>query len=87
MGLAVGIAGTVLGKPSEAHAAERKSGKVLIAYYSRWYVFEPGDVITTGSPAGVGMGRKPFVFLKPGDVVTLGAEGIGYMHNPVIAEE
>jgi len=59
----------------------------LISYYSKWYVFEPGDVITTGSPAGVGMGRKPFVFLKPGDIVTLGAEGIGYMNSPVIAEE
>ncbi len=57
----------------------------LIAYYSKWHVFQPGDVITTGSPAGVGMGRKPWVFLKAGDVVTLSAEGIGSMTNPVVA--
>jgi 2-keto-4-pentenoate hydratase/2-oxohepta-3-ene-1,7-dioic acid hydratase in catechol pathway len=59
----------------------------LIAHYSKWHVFQPGDVITTGSPAGVGMGRKPFVFLKAGDVVTLGADGVGAMHNPVVNEE
>jgi 2-keto-4-pentenoate hydratase/2-oxohepta-3-ene-1,7-dioic acid hydratase in catechol pathway len=59
----------------------------LIAYYSKWHVFQPGDVITTGSPAGVGMGRKPFVFLKAGDVVTLSAGGVGVMHNPVVNEE
>lgn len=58
----------------------------LIAYYSQWYNFQPGDLISTGSPAGVGMGEKPFRFLKSGDVVTLGAEGIGSMSNPVISE-
>jgi 2-keto-4-pentenoate hydratase/2-oxohepta-3-ene-1,7-dioic acid hydratase in catechol pathway len=57
----------------------------LIAYYSQWYVFEPGDVITTGSPAGVGMGRKPWVFLKAGDIVEISAAGIGSMRNPVVA--
>jgi 2-keto-4-pentenoate hydratase/2-oxohepta-3-ene-1,7-dioic acid hydratase in catechol pathway len=59
----------------------------LIAYYSKWHVFQPGDVITTGSPAGVGMGRKPWVFLKAGDVVTLSADGVGTMDNPVVNEE
>lgn len=58
----------------------------LIAYYSQWYNFQPGDLISTGSPAGVGMGEKPFRFLKAGDVVTLGAEEIGFMSNPVISE-
>ena len=38
---------------------------------------EPGDVITTGTPPGVGMGMKPQVFLKRGDVMTLGIEGLG----------
>jgi 2-keto-4-pentenoate hydratase/2-oxohepta-3-ene-1,7-dioic acid hydratase in catechol pathway len=55
----------------------------LIAYYSQFHAFQPGDVITTGSPAGVGFGRKPQVFLKNGDVVTLEADGIGTMSNPV----
>ena len=41
----------------------------LIAYYSQFYLFRPGDVITTGSPSGVGYGRNPKVFMKPGDVV------------------
>jgi 2-keto-4-pentenoate hydratase/2-oxohepta-3-ene-1,7-dioic acid hydratase in catechol pathway len=59
----------------------------LISYYSKWHVFQPGDVITTGSPAGVGMSRSPWVFLKAGDVVTLSADGIGVMYNPVISEE
>lgn len=54
-----------------------------IAYYSQWYEFQPGDVITTGCPAGVGMGEKPFLFLKAGDVVTISADGIGSMSNTV----
>jgi 2-keto-4-pentenoate hydratase/2-oxohepta-3-ene-1,7-dioic acid hydratase in catechol pathway len=58
----------------------------LIAYYSQWYQFEPGDVISTGSPAGVGMGEKPFLFLKAGDVVTITADKIGSMTNTVVAQ-
>jgi len=56
----------------------------LIHYFSRFYTFLPGDVITTGSPAGVGFGRKPAVFLKPGDVVSMSADGIGTMRSPVV---
>ena len=59
----------------------------LISYYSQWYTFEPGDIITTGSPAGVGFGMKPQQFLQDGDVVTLDAEGIGLMTNPVVRIE
>jgi 2-keto-4-pentenoate hydratase/2-oxohepta-3-ene-1,7-dioic acid hydratase in catechol pathway len=59
----------------------------LIAHYSKWHVFQPGDAITTGSPAGVGMGRKPWVFLRAGDVVTLNADKIGSMQNLVVNEE
>jgi acylpyruvate hydrolase len=55
----------------------------LIEYYSRFYQFRPGDVITTGSPAGVGFGRKPPVFLRAGDVVEVEVEGIGILSNPV----
>ncbi len=49
----------------------------LIAYISRHLILEPGDVITTGTPPGVGMGMKPPVYLKPGDVMRVGIEGLG----------
>jgi len=55
----------------------------LIAFFSRWYKFEPGDVLTTGSPPGVGFGRTPQVFLKPGDVVAITVEGVGTLSNVV----
>jgi 2-keto-4-pentenoate hydratase/2-oxohepta-3-ene-1,7-dioic acid hydratase in catechol pathway len=57
----------------------------LIAYFSRWYPFEAGDVLTTGSPPGVGYGRNPKVFMKPGDVVRVTVTGIGTLENPVVA--
>ncbi len=57
----------------------------LIAYYSQFYRFRPGDVITTGSPAGVGYGRTPKLFLKAGDTVEVTASGIGTLSNPVRA--
>ncbi|HUB94814.1 MAG TPA: fumarylacetoacetate hydrolase family protein [Stellaceae bacterium] len=56
----------------------------LIAYYSRFYLLQPGDVITTGSPAGVGFGRDPKVFLRTGDTVSVSAHGIGTLTNPVV---
>ncbi|MCC7121498.1 MAG: fumarylacetoacetate hydrolase family protein [Gammaproteobacteria bacterium] len=49
----------------------------LVAYISRFMTLEPGDIISTGTPPGVGMGQKPPVFLKPGDVMTLGIDGLG----------
>lgn len=57
----------------------------LIAYFSRIYRLMPGDIVTTGTPHGVGMSHKPHVFLKPGDQVEIGAAGIGSMNNPVAA--
>ena len=57
----------------------------LIEYYSQFYLFQPGDVITTGSPSGVGYGRNPKVFMKAGDVVEVEVEGIGILRNPVAA--
>ncbi len=49
----------------------------IISYVSRFLTLHPGDVITTGTPPGVGLGRKPQEFLKPGQIVTLGIEGLG----------
>jgi 2-keto-4-pentenoate hydratase/2-oxohepta-3-ene-1,7-dioic acid hydratase in catechol pathway len=55
----------------------------LIQYYSQFYIFKPGDLITTGSPSGVGFGRNPKVFMKHGDVIEVEVEGIGVLSNPV----
>lgn len=49
----------------------------LISYISQFMTLLPGDIISTGTPAGVGLGMKPPVFLRPGDVVELGIEGLG----------
>ncbi len=56
----------------------------LVSYLSKWYEFMPGDLITTGSPPGVGVGRKPPVFMKPGDLVEVTVQGIGTLSNPVV---
>jgi 5-carboxymethyl-2-hydroxymuconate isomerase len=53
----------------------------LIAYLSKHITLEPGDVILTGTPAGVGFGRKPPVYLKDGDTVIVSVEGIGELTN------
>jgi 2-keto-4-pentenoate hydratase/2-oxohepta-3-ene-1,7-dioic acid hydratase in catechol pathway len=57
----------------------------LLAWLSQAMTLEPGDLISTGTPAGIGWFRKPQVFLKPGDVVRLEIEGIGVLENPVVA--
>jgi acylpyruvate hydrolase len=57
----------------------------LIEYYSQFYRFLPGDVITTGSPSGVGFGRNPKVFMKPGDVVEVEVKQIGILRNTIEA--
>jgi 2-keto-4-pentenoate hydratase/2-oxohepta-3-ene-1,7-dioic acid hydratase in catechol pathway len=57
----------------------------LIEYYSQFYLFKPGDVITTGSPSGVGFGRNPKVFMKPGDMVEVEVSEIGILRNPIEA--
>ena len=49
----------------------------LIAYLSRFMSLQPGDVISTGTPPGVGMGQSPQVYLKPGQIMRLGIEGLG----------
>jgi 2-keto-4-pentenoate hydratase/2-oxohepta-3-ene-1,7-dioic acid hydratase in catechol pathway len=57
----------------------------IVAYVSRFMTLEPGDIITTGTPPGVGMGRTPPVFLRAGDTVTLGIAGLGAQRQEVIA--
>ena len=57
----------------------------LVSYVSQFMTLMPGDIIATGTPPGVGMGRKPQQFLKAGDVVTLGIEGLGEQRSRVTA--
>lgn len=57
----------------------------LISYLSQSLTWEPGDLISTGTPPGVGMARKPPVFIKPGDWISVSVEGIGTLTNPVVA--
>lgn len=85
--------------PHDLHLQTRLNGEVMqdtrtddlifklpeiISYYSRWYRFHPGDIVTTGSPSGVGVGRTPPVFMKPGDVVEVEVEGIGILGNHLV---
>jgi acylpyruvate hydrolase len=84
--------------PDNVHIETRLNGRVmqsantddlvfsvakLIEYYSQFFLFRPGDVITTGSPSGVGYGRNPKVFMKPGDVIEVEVKEIGILRNPV----
>ena len=55
----------------------------VIAYISAWTPLHTGDVIATGTPAGVGMGRKPPLWMKPGDAVEVTITRVGTLHNSV----
>jgi acylpyruvate hydrolase len=55
----------------------------IIWYLSQQLTLEPGDLIATGTPAGVGLGMKPQVWLQPGDVVRMEIDQIGVLENPV----
>jgi 2-keto-4-pentenoate hydratase/2-oxohepta-3-ene-1,7-dioic acid hydratase in catechol pathway len=57
----------------------------IVSYVSRFMTLEPGDIITTGTPPGVGLGRTPQRFLKKGDKVRLGIEGLGEQQQEVLA--
>lgn len=59
----------------------------IVSYISQFMTLLPGDIISTGTPAGVGLGFKPPVYLKPGDVVELGADGLGTSRQLVKAYE
>ena len=58
----------------------------LVSYLSQFMTLHPGDVISTGTPPGVGLGMKPPQYLKPGDVVELGIAGLGQQRQEVIAD-
>jgi 2-keto-4-pentenoate hydratase/2-oxohepta-3-ene-1,7-dioic acid hydratase in catechol pathway len=58
----------------------------LIAFLSSVFTLEPGDIVSTGTPAGVGVARKPQRFLRPGDEVVVRMPAIGELRNPVVAE-
>jgi 2,4-diketo-3-deoxy-L-fuconate hydrolase len=59
----------------------------LVSYVSQFMTLLPGDIITTGTPPGVGLGKKPPRFLKPGDAVSLGIEGLGRQAQRVVAHK
>ncbi|HKI32371.1 MAG TPA: fumarylacetoacetate hydrolase family protein [Gemmataceae bacterium] len=56
----------------------------IVSYLSKVFTLEPGDLVYTGTPPGVGMARKPPLFLKPGDVCEVEIDGLGVLRNPVV---
>jgi 2,4-didehydro-3-deoxy-L-rhamnonate hydrolase len=58
----------------------------LVSYLSRFMSLQPGDIISTGTPPGVGMGQRPPVYLREGNRIRLGIEGLGEQHQRVVAE-
>jgi 5-carboxymethyl-2-hydroxymuconate isomerase len=89
-----------LGDASGLRVVQRLNGKVLqdgntrdlifpvaflVAFCSNVFTLEPGDLILTGTPPGVGWARDPKVSLRPGDTVEVEVEGIGVLSNPVVA--
>jgi len=58
--------------------------KFIVHYLSRFMTLKPGDIVITGTPAGVGLGMKPPVFVKPGDVMELGIDGLGTQRQNVV---
>jgi 2-keto-4-pentenoate hydratase/2-oxohepta-3-ene-1,7-dioic acid hydratase in catechol pathway len=56
----------------------------LVSYLSQAMTLEPGDVVSTGTPPGVGFARKPPIFLQPGDEVVVKVEGLGELRNPCV---
>jgi 2,4-didehydro-3-deoxy-L-rhamnonate hydrolase len=57
----------------------------LVSHISRYMTLQPGDVISTGTPSGVGLGQKPPVYLRAGDVIRLSIEGLGHQQQQVRA--
>jgi 2,4-didehydro-3-deoxy-L-rhamnonate hydrolase len=56
----------------------------IVSYLSRFMALAPGDIVTTGTPPGVGLGHKPPLFLKPGDVMRLGVQGLGEQEQRLV---
>ena len=85
LGICLSIGGETL---QESNTRELIFGiPELIEYLSRFVTLEPGDIISTGTPAGVGLGRTPPRWLSPGDEVVIEIDRIGILRNPVVAEE
>jgi 2-keto-4-pentenoate hydratase/2-oxohepta-3-ene-1,7-dioic acid hydratase in catechol pathway len=80
----VTVSGEVLQSSNTRHLIF--SIQELVAYLSQVMTLEPGDVIATGTPSGVGFARTPPRFLRPGDVVEVEIKGLGTLVNPVAAE-
>jgi 2-keto-4-pentenoate hydratase/2-oxohepta-3-ene-1,7-dioic acid hydratase in catechol pathway len=59
----------------------------LISYLSTFMSLQPGDIISTGTPPGVGLGQKPPVYLRPGNVMELGIDGLGQQRQLVVPFE
>ena len=57
----------------------------IVSYLSKFMSLQPGDIITTGTPPGVGMGRKPQVFLKSGDIMKLSIDNLGEQVSKIVA--
>ncbi len=57
----------------------------LIEFLSKFITLEPGDIVATGTPPGVGFARKPPVFMKNGDTAEVEIEGLGILSNPVVS--
>ena len=85
---ALGISLTINGEVLQNSNTRELVFKVpeLIEYISSITPLLPGDVVSTGTPGGVGMGRSPQRWLKAGDVVTVKVDGLGELTNPVVAE-
>jgi 2-keto-4-pentenoate hydratase/2-oxohepta-3-ene-1,7-dioic acid hydratase in catechol pathway len=84
---ALGIEGRLNGEVMQSSNTSKMIFQVpyLISYISQAISLEPGDVIATGTPEGVGIFRKPPVLLKPGDVFEVSIEKLGTLRNPVVA--
>lgn len=79
---------TVNGEKMQNGSSQTMVYKVafLVSYLSRFMSLHPGDIISTGTPPGVGMGMKPPRYLKPGDIVELGIEGLGAQRQVLVAD-
>ncbi|NHI84314.1 MAG: FAA hydrolase family protein [Candidatus Thorarchaeota archaeon] len=72
-------------KQDSSTSSLRYGVRQVVSFLSKSFTLEPGDVIATGTPSGVGFARTPPEFLKPGDTVELFIEGIGYLRNKIVA--
>lgn len=82
--ISITVSGEVLQHSNTKHLIFRIP--TLIEYLSSVFTLEPGDVISTGTPAGVGFARKPPRFLRQGDEMIVKVEGLGELRNPVVCE-